>query len=939
MTTASDQVPIQIGTATQVPVTSGLVLLLQSDIKIGLGAGNTVTAWLDGSGQGNNLFAQGNPQLVENQTPTGQSAIVFDGTGDLLQRVNATDTIFNLPTGSANRTIFVVVDYVNPEGVSAGVVYGDGASNETFGVVADKNGNLGVQGYGSANDFSAGQNGVTGGFMVQSVVLKNNVTFHYKNGAQIDSDPHAFNTDLKKLVLGAEIAGKGEAQLKLGAVLIYDRAVTETERLQIEDFLKTKYITGPAVPVPPVAADDTASTVAGTTVSIDVLANDSDGNNDPLTITAVSTPAHGTAVINKNGTPANPADDRIVYTPNAGFTGTDSFTYTISDGHGGIDTATATVSVTPPSAGVPVTAGLVGAYEAGENVGLGTGNAVHSWLDGSGFGNDLTAAGNPALLAAATPAGQSAIVFDGAGDLLQRVNATDSLNGLAAGGANRTIFMVVDYVNPEGVSAGVVYGDGASNEAFGLVANSGGNLAVQGWGSGNDFSSGQNGVTGGFMVQSVVLENNRTFHYKNGAQIDTDPHTFNTDLKKLVLGAEIKGLGELQMAIGAVLIYNRALNATERGQVEAYLQSKYLTGTAPDNGRRLPSTIPSSSSRTPRSPAMCSPPTAVPRTTTRAATRWRSTLASDVTHGTLTLNANGSFSYTPDPDFAGSDSFIYQLSDGKGGIDTRDRHPDRDPGQRSRPGVQRQLRHHGGHDPHGLRRERCAGERHRPGGRSLHRRAPDRRLERHGRARGERQLHLQPERGLRRDRQLRLSGDRRRQCDRHDQRGPADPADGAGGAVRDRRERHARDGRRRHRLDGRLGQGQSSHGGRESRPCMPTPRPRAPTPSPSTGPATCCSGSMPPRRCRACPRAARIGRSSSSSTMSIPRGFPPASSTGTVPRTRPSGWWPTRTATSRSRATAAPTTSSRAPTGSPAASWCSRWCSTITSSRTTLMVC
>ena len=45
------------------------------------------------------------------------------------------------------------------------------------------------------------------------------------------------------------------------------------------------------------------------------------------------------------------------------------------------------------------------------------------------------------------------------------------------------------------------------------------------------------------------------------------------------------------------------------------------------------------------------------------------TLASDVTNGTLTLNANGSFSYTPDADFAGSDSFTYQVSDGKGGID------------------------------------------------------------------------------------------------------------------------------------------------------------------------------------------------------------------------------------------------------------------------------
>ena len=42
----------------------------------------------------------------------------------------------------------------------------------------------------------------------------------------------------------------------------------------------------------------------------------------------------------------------------------------------------------------------------------------------------------------------------------------------------------------------------------------------------------------------------------------------------------------------------------------------------------------------------------------------------DVANGKLTLNANGSFTYTPDADFAGKDSFTYQVSDGRGGVDT-----------------------------------------------------------------------------------------------------------------------------------------------------------------------------------------------------------------------------------------------------------------------------
>ena len=39
-------------------------------------------------------------------------------------------------------------------------------------------------------------------------------------------------------------------------------------------------------------------------------------------------------------------------------------------------------------------------------------------------------------------------------------------------------------------------------------------------------------------------------------------------------------------------------------------------------------------------------------------------LVTGPSHGSLTLNANGSFSYTPAADFAGSDSFTYRASDG-----------------------------------------------------------------------------------------------------------------------------------------------------------------------------------------------------------------------------------------------------------------------------------
>jgi Ca2+-binding RTX toxin-like protein len=47
-----------------------------------------------------------------------------------------------------------------------------------------------------------------------------------------------------------------------------------------------------------------------------------------------------------------------------------------------------------------------------------------------------------------------------------------------------------------------------------------------------------------------------------------------------------------------------------------------------------------------------------------------SKLVGNVSNGTLVFNADGSFSYSPNPNFNGTDSFTYQASDGKGGFDT-----------------------------------------------------------------------------------------------------------------------------------------------------------------------------------------------------------------------------------------------------------------------------
>jgi len=88
---------------------------------------------------------------------------------------------------------------------------------------------------------------------------------------------------------------------------------------------------------PPVAGADAATTLKNAAVKINVLANNTDPNGDRLTVTAVTTPAHGTVVVNSDGT--------VTYTPAYNYLGADTFRYTIGDGHGGFSTATVTLTV------------------------------------------------------------------------------------------------------------------------------------------------------------------------------------------------------------------------------------------------------------------------------------------------------------------------------------------------------------------------------------------------------------------------------------------------------------------------------------------------------------------------------------------------------------------------------------------------------------------
>lgn len=82
----------------------------------------------------------------------------------------------------------------------------------------------------------------------------------------------------------------------------------------------------------------------------------SDGDGDPLVFAVTSNPA--------NGSLSGAAPD-LLYTPNAGYSGGDSFTFSVSDGNGGSASATVTITVQNASSGTDTDDGHSGGGDSG----------------------------------------------------------------------------------------------------------------------------------------------------------------------------------------------------------------------------------------------------------------------------------------------------------------------------------------------------------------------------------------------------------------------------------------------------------------------------------------------------------------------------------------------------------------------------------------------
>jgi hypothetical protein len=146
------------------------------------------------------------------------------------------------------------------------------------------------------------------------------------------------------------VSNLGAGSVRYTPTAHYNGSDTFTYQVSDGTFTSTATVslTVTAVEDPPVAAGDTATVNEDSSVSVNVLANDSDYDTpygDVLSLQSVSAALHGTAAI---------VGSQISYTPNPNYNGSDTFTYTMRDS--AALTSTASVSVTVNSvADVPNT--------------------------------------------------------------------------------------------------------------------------------------------------------------------------------------------------------------------------------------------------------------------------------------------------------------------------------------------------------------------------------------------------------------------------------------------------------------------------------------------------------------------------------------------------------------------------------------------------------
>jgi uncharacterized repeat protein (TIGR01451 family)/LPXTG-motif cell wall-anchored protein len=451
----------------------------------------------------------------------------------------------------------------------------------------------------------------------------------------------------------------------------------------------------------PITWNDQAGTEPSTPVVLTVLDNDVDPNGDALTVTGTTQPGGGAGTVVFDAS-------TVTFTPAGGFSGTASFTYTVSDGNGGTDTATVFVVVgnaaptavddaitTPYLTDVVVPVVTNDTDPNGDTLTVTTvGTPVDDQGDAQGSATD----NGDGTVTYQPPAGFSGVVTfdyevtDGADTATATVIVTvqngapvADTESVPTGYASAvTIPVLTGDTDPNGDPLAVV---GVGNPAHGVVqVNNDGTVTYtpqDGWSGADSFTytvgDGHGGTATATVTVTVanappvavndarVVEVNTAIHIPVLLN-DTDPNT------AAVLA--ISDVDAVSTAGGTVTVDGNRLLYTPPND---YLGADTFTYEVSDGTATDTATVTISVANTPPAAAADAGFTATNTPVVLAVLDNDTDPSGDAMTvtgftnggaGLVTVNGNGTITYTPAQIFSGTDTFTYTVGDGRGGFDT-----------------------------------------------------------------------------------------------------------------------------------------------------------------------------------------------------------------------------------------------------------------------------
>lgn len=228
---------------------SGLSLWLKSDSGVTL-SGSNVTAWADQSGNGNNAIANtGEEPTFVSSFLNGNPAIEFNGEGQVLQIADSNSLDF------LNISSFIVLKYLG-QGTGNNIAYLKNANDGSPGDAAMYALDAVNQGAGNSLTFPQNVNGWSDNQTqidiqdstprILSMTYDGTNQNVYSNGYFSNTFNLGGNIATSTGILqigGYNKSFNGEEYFygQIAEIIMYNRAVINTERQQVESYLNTKY--------------------------------------------------------------------------------------------------------------------------------------------------------------------------------------------------------------------------------------------------------------------------------------------------------------------------------------------------------------------------------------------------------------------------------------------------------------------------------------------------------------------------------------------------------------------------------------------------------------------------------------------------------------------------------------------------------------------------